>query len=363
MADEPKRTSRSTSTGATRKGRTKATAAAASGKETAAEKPAAEKPAAEQSAAETAAASEAKAAASEAKAAASEAKAAASEAKAAAAKPAPQPAPAPHPAPAAESSGSGSGVALAGLIAGVVGIVLALTYPQWTPIVYGSSGSEQRVTADQVRTELKGEVEALKATIAAMSEKEAALEKAVQTAKIPGILMVAEDLRTALGGSEPYAGPLNLFRSLTGGDAAAAPIVAAIEARAEVGVPTVEEVQESFDEVAHAILMAEQRPTASGDLAAQMSDTVASLAAATMRLRWRIDGAPTGEGVPAVVARAEQAVMGGELQTAIDTLGTLPEGRAALAASWIESVKARMQADTVREDLDAYIISMAARVQ
>lgn len=245
----------------------------------------------------------------------------------------------------------------------MVGIVLALTYPQWTPIVYGSSGSEHRVTADQVRTEMKTEIAALKATIAAMSEKEAALEKAVQTAKIPGILMAAEDLRTALGGSEAYAGTLNLFRSLTGGDADAAPIIAAVESQAEVGIPTVEEVQASFDEVAHSILMAEQRPKASGDLAAQMSDTVASLAAATMRLRWRIDGAPTGDGVPAIVARAEQAVVNGELQTAIDTLGTLPAERAELAKAWIETVKARMGADKVREDLDAYIISMAARVQ
>lgn len=319
MADEPKRSSRSASTGATRTGRAKA-----------------EKPEL-----------------------------------AAAAPTAPERSPQPtttaastHTAPptpaVAEPSGSGSGVALAGLIAGVVGIVLALAYPLWTPIVYGSGN---RLTADQVRTETKGEIDALKASIAAMTEKQASQEQAIRTAKLPGILMVAEDLRTALGDSGPYAGTLNLFRSLTGSDAEAAAIIAAVEGRAEVGVPTVEDVQERFDEIAHAILTAEQRPQASGDLASQVSDTVASLTAATMRLRWRLDGAPTGDGVAAVVARAEQAAGNGELQVAVDTLGLLPEQRAALAQPWIDMVRARMQAETVREDLDAYIISMAARIQ
>ncbi|MEQ8813263.1 MAG: mitofilin family membrane protein [Thalassobaculum sp.] len=251
---------------------------------------------------------------------------------------------------------------MAGLIAGVVGIVLALTYPQWTPIVYGS-GSDKGLTADQVRAEMKGEVDALKATLASMAVKQASLEQAVQTAKLPGILMVAEDLRAALGGSEPYAGTLNLFRSLTGDDPDAAPVIAAVEGSAEVGVPTVAELQDGFDEVAHTILMAEQRPQATGNLAAQVSDTMASLAAATMRLRWRLDGAPTGDGVPATVARAEQAVMNGDFQVAIDTLSVLPEERRALAQGWIETVQTRLKADAVREDLDAYIISRAARVQ
>lgn len=263
-----------------------------------------------------------------------------------------------------DRTGSGSGgVAMAGLLAGVIGIVLALTYPQWTPIVYGSTGSSNRVTADQVRNELKGEVAALSATVAAMTEKQVALEQAVRTAKLPGILMVAEDLRTALAGSKPYAGPLNLFRALTGGDDAAAKIIASIEARAEVGIPTVKDLQERFDDAAHAILMAEQRPEAKGDLASQVSETMASLTAATMRLRWRLDGAPTGDGVPAVVARAEKAVGIGEFQLAIDTLGLLPAERAALANSWIELVHSRLGAEKVREELDSYIIVTASRIQ
>lgn len=251
---------------------------------------------------------------------------------------------------------------MAGLIAGVVGIVLALTYPQWTPIVYGS-GSDQGLTADEVRAELQIEVDALKATLASMAEKQGSLEQAVQTAKLPGILMVAEDLRAALGDSEPYAGTLNLFRSLTGNDPDAEPIIAAVEGRAEIGIPTAPELQDGFDEVAHSILMAEQRPQATGDLAAQVSDTMASLAAATMRLRWRLDGAPTGDGVPAIVARAEQAAVNGDFQVAIDTLSVLPEDRRALAQGWVETVQIRLKADEVREDLDAYIISRAARVQ
>lgn len=277
------------------------------------------------------------------------------------------PAPATHSSPApdrAASAGSGNGgVAMAGLFAGVIGIVLALTYPQWTPIVYGSTGSSNRVTADQVRSELKGEIAALKSTVSAMTEQQVALEQAIRIAKLPGILMVAEDLRVALADFKPYAGPLNLFRALTGGDEAAGRIIASIEARAEVGVPSISDLQDRFDDAAHAILTAEQRPQAQGDLASQVSETMASLTAATMRLRWRLDGAPTGDGVPAVVARAEQSVGKGEFQTAIDTLSVLPADRAALAASWIELVRARLAAETVREELDSYIIVTASRIQ
>lgn len=275
------------------------------------------------------------------------------------------PAPVVHSSPAPDRmAGAGNGgVAMAGLFAGVIGIVLALTYPQWTPIVYGSTGSSNRVTADQVRSELKGEVAALKATVSAMTEQQVALEQAIRTAKLPGILMVAEDLRAALAGSKPYAGPLNLFRALTGGDEAAGRIIASIEARAEVGVPSVDDLQDRFDDAAHAILTAEQRPQAQSDLASQVSETMASLTAATMRLRWRLDGAPTGDGVSAVVARAEQSVGKGEFQTAIDTLSVLPADRAALAASWIELVRARLTAEAVREELDSYIIVTASRIQ
>lgn len=326
MADEPKRSPRSSSTGATRKGRTPP-ASAASGAEAAAGKP-------ETASAETSGGPKTAAPASE-------------------------PARPVHAAPPAraEASGSGNGVALAGLIAGAVGIVLALTYPQWTPIVYGSSAAEERLT------EMRGEIEALKSTIVSMTEQQATLEASIRTAKLPGILMVAEDLRTALGESEPYAGTLNLFRSLSGDDPAVAPIIAAVEGRADVGVPSVEGLQAAFDEVAHTILMAEQRPAANGNLASQVSDTVANLAAATMRLRWRLDGAPTGDSVPAVVARAEQAVLNGDWQLAIDTLGVLPAERASLAQSWVEMVRARMQAEAVREELDAYVISTAARIR
>lgn len=270
-------------------------------------------------------------------------------------------APAAHRPVAAESSASG-GVALAGLLAGLLGIVLALTYPQWTPIVYGSS-SESRSAAAKVQAESKAEIAVLKATVATLTQKQATLEQAVRTAKLPGILMVAEDLRVALAGSEPYVGTLNLFRALTAGDDTATPIIAAVESRAEVGVPSNEDLRDRFDDAAHAVLVAEQRTEVRGGLASQVSDTVASLAAATIRLRWRLDGAPTGDGVAATVARAELLVGNGDLQGAVDTLGLLPEPRATLVQPWIELVRTRLAAEAVREDLDAYIITTASGIR
>ena len=289
MADETPRSPRSASTGAAPKGRARSTrsTAAPAESETPVETTAAAAPAPDVVAS-----------------APPQPEAPAAAAPAATPAPAPKPASSPRPGMTPDPAGSGSGVAMAGLLAGLIGIGLALSYPQWTPIVYGSAVSETRVTADQVRAESRAEIEALKATIATMVARQAGLEQAVNTAKLPGILMVAEDLRAALGESEPYAGTLNLFRALTGGDPEAAAIIAAVDDRAEVGIPSVDEVQDRFDEAAHAILIAEQRPESRGDLASQVSETVASLTAATIRLRWRLDGVPTGDSVAAVVARA-----------------------------------------------------------
>lgn len=381
MADEPKGPERSSSSGSPRKTKAKPLPAvtAATSPEIAADAAAPSAPPSPEPATEPAAAAASAPAPAQEPASPAAASTTSAPAPAAPAPAAPAPAahdPAAHaradhapasyaaasPPPAAESGSSG-GVALAGLLAGLVGIVLALTYPQWTPIVYGSSGSEKRVTAEQVRAEAKAEIAALRATIAALTEKQVTLAQAVETAKLPGILMVAEDLRTALGGSDPYAGTLNLFRALTGGQAAAASIIAAVEAHAETGIPSYDDIRDRFDEAAHAVLMAEQRPQSRGDLASQVSDTVASLTAATIRLRWRLDGAPSGDGVAAVVARAEQSVANGDLQVAVDTVGLLPEPRAALMQPWIDVVRARLAAEAVREDLDAYIITTASRIQ
>ena len=53
-----------------------------------------------------------------------------------------------------------------------------------------------------------------------------------------------------------------------------------------------------------------------------------------------------------------------QFQRLIEQLGELtPEQRQALAKGWIETVQTRLKADAVREELDAYIISRAARVQ
>jgi len=359
MADETKRPASSASTGAAAKRGSRAKGASAPKPDTVVD-PAAPESAKPETATEAAAAP---VAATVSPSPASLPPASSAPAAAPAYKPAPS-TPGPSPATASDdASGPRNGVALAGLLAGLIGIVLALTYPHWTPIVYGPSDGDRRVTAEQVRAELTGEIGALKTTIAGLEQNQAAMEQAVRTAKLPGILMIAENLRSALDGSEPYSSTLNLFRALTGDDEGASAIVAAVEARAASGVPTIYDLQYRFDEIAHAVIVAEQRPEATGNLASQVSETVASLTAATMRLRWRIDGAPTGDGVAAVVARSEIAVAAGDLQAAIDTLGLLPANRAALAQSWIDAARARLSVSKTQEDLDAYIIMTASQIR
>src|SRR3546814_12759608 len=81
-----------------------------------------------------------------------------------------------------------------------------------------------------------------------------------------------------------------------------------------------------------------------------------------MRLRWRLDGAPVDDSVGATVARAEQAVLNGDLQGAVDALASLQEPRAILVQPWIQLVQARLAAEAGSEDRDAVIITTASRI-
>ena len=253
-----------------------------------------------------------------------------------------------------------SGIAL---FVSVIAVVLALTAPQWGPIVWDLEESEEADTLALEQAALAQTVEALQARIEELSTTQVGFARSIDAVKLPGMLIVAKSLRDDLGTSKPFAENLNLLRAIVGDDEEGLATVFSLDDRAEIGVPTEAELRARFDDVAYAIVAAEQTVQSDGDLARKLSETMASLSAVTTRLRWKLDGAPTGEGSTAAVARAEALVDTLAFDEAIEQLQTLPDDLKALTVDWVASVKARAALEIAREELDIYMIEAVARTR
>jgi len=249
------------------------------------------------------------------------------------------------------------------LIASVVAVVLALTTPQWGPTVWDLDEEAESDSLANEQASLKQTVEALQARIEELSSAQGSLARSIGAVKLPGMLIVAKSLREDLGTNKPFAENLNLLRAIVGDDEQGLTSVFALDDWAEIGVPLDAELRDSFDNVAHAIVAADQMVESNGDLAQKMSETMASLSAVTTRLRWKLDGAPSGDGPIATVARAEALVATLAFNEAVEQLQTLPDDLQALTTDWVAAVKARAALNAAREDLDVYVIEAIARTR
>ena len=90
---------------------------------------------------------------------------------------------------------------------------------------------------------------------------------------------------------------------------------------------------------------------------------MASLTAATIRLRWRLDGVPEDDGPLGIMARAEEMVRAGAFDLAIAEIEALPEPMKAKTESWVAAVESRDLAAQAVADLDVYMIEAVARAQ
>ena len=66
--------------------------------------------------------------------------------------------------------------------------------------------------------------------------------------------------------------------------------------------------------------------------------------------------------MPAIPARAEKLVADGNLLGALTELDKLPDPAKALVAEWSAGVRARQAVEAARQGIEAYLISVAARL-
>jgi len=117
-----------------------------------------------------------------------------------------------------------------------------------------------------------------------------------------------------------------------------AEIAPAVVARAEAGVPTLPELRLSFDPMARDVVrraLAGEEESVVGEALNRVADLVSI----------RRTGIVEGESADAIVARAETALEQDDVATALDALDALPEDLRAVARSWIEAARAKVEAE------------------
>ncbi|HMA14159.1 MAG TPA: mitofilin family membrane protein, partial [Kiloniellaceae bacterium] len=194
------------------------------------------------------------------------------------------------------------------------------------------------------QTELAGRLAAAEADLNAA---EAAREGA-PGARETLLLLAALQLRDALQGSGPYAEPLAMLGDLADGDAELAPIVEPLERRASAGLPTLQDLQARFPEVARRIAAIEASQESDG----WGAGVLRRLAEA---VNLRPVGLVEGSAPTAVAARAEVKLNQGDLAGALAELDALDGAAAEAAAGWRADAEARVAAEQALNRLGALV--------
>ncbi len=214
---------------------------------------------------------------------------------------------------------------------------------------------------DALRDEVTAQKEALEAEKAALSQQIEA-----QTAEMERVLSEAQALETSaedqarlaenraaladltarVQDGRPFSEPVNILT--TNGVS----VPGALEATAGDGVPSIPTLAESFPDAARDALAAARRaPAADGE---EGGGGFASFLTSQMGARSVVP--KEGNSADAILSRAEAAIKGGDLQTALAELESLPEEAKAAMSDWIALAQLRADAlagaDSLAQELN-----------
>lgn len=219
----------------------------------------------------------------------------------------------------------------------------------------GSAGLELAGRLRVATERLSAESTTLKGQVADLSQrlqKVESLGAAADTPRGQALILAIDQLRSILMTSAPYAERLDTVESMADGDAAVLEQVAVLRPMADTGVPTLEALRIAFAEQAGGVVRAGMLSD-EADWLDQTLDRLLSL----VNFRRTADNLG-GEGVGAVVARAESSLAGGDLITAVDTLRGLDGAALQSAEPWLSRAQARLDADAAATALRGHAISM-----
>ncbi len=121
----------------------------------------------------------------------------------------------------------------------------------------------------------------------------------------------------------------------------------ALQAAAETGVPTLEDLQASYPAAARAALAQANRETADEGVMGGLSAFLQN------QLGGRSVVPREGDDPDAVLSRVGAAVEAGDLATALSEIEALPEGAQSVLADWVAQVQTRADADAALAELAA----------
>jgi hypothetical protein len=189
---------------------------------------------------------------------------------------------------------------------------------------------------------------------ARLAEAEASLD-ATQAARdaAPGseetlLLLATLQLRDALRGTGPYQQPLIMLKNLAEEEGKIAGIIAPLERRAPVGLPSLAELQAAYPESARRVAAIEFGEEGEGW-------TAGVLRRLSEAVNLRPVGMVEGDTPTAITARAEVKLNQGDLAGALAELNNLSGAAAEAMANWRGEAEARLAGDQAVNALGALV--------
>ncbi len=159
------------------------------------------------------------------------------------------------------------------------------------------------------------------------------------------LIIAVGQLQAALTAGRPYARELRAAQALAANDTGLLDLLAPLSATADTGLAGDVELREKFRLLAPAVLRADRDREG-----AEWTDRVLGRLSSIITLR-RASGEVAGDDADAVLARAEGALLAGDLPRAVEEMEKLPAHAAGPAAAWMELAEARMAAEAAAATL------------
>jgi hypothetical protein len=220
------------------------------------------------------------------------------------------------------------------------------------------AGLSQRLSKVEARPAAGGATqETVQQSLDPLTARLAALESRVETiaktqsemqtdSKATALALALYNLRRAANEGRPFASELKSVAGLS-----PVPLdLGALEKRRDQGVPSLEQLQASFDSASNAALDAELHP-ASNSFASELWAKLRSF------IRIKRKGDVPGDSTQAILARTEHRLEGEDLRAALSEAEQLKGSAAEAMKPWIGELKARIAAEDALAQMEAKLLT------
>ncbi len=214
--------------------------------------------------------------------------------------------------------------------------------------------------AEEMVRHLSERLKKLERQNADLEKRASAQGQSKDEVKTKALLLAVGQLRDAARSGRPFRDELFSIRAIAGSNGSDDPGARQLSihldqlaAAAETGSPNLSGLQADFKSLAGSIVKAEMTPEEGG----WVKRTIARL---TQSVKWRRTDNLAGPGIEAVVARAEQAVMAGNVVKAVKELSSLKYQPAQVVAPWLEGARTHIDVQRALAGLQSVAVSKLA---